>query len=85
MVHTRTNIANKEDTTPVVVKCQNPLKRSKKGRVRQIIFSEMVHLFGVSCQLQTYRHSQSIALNVLVEQFGYGRESQIRGVVGLLC
>ena len=75
--------ADKEDPTAVVETYRNPPKRSKQGRVQQVFSSEMFPLFGGSSQL--YINSQSIALNVLVQQFVYGREIRIRGAVGLLC
>ena len=82
LVHIGTNNADKEGTTAIVEKYRSLLKKKKQARVRQIILSGILPVFGN--RIRGYRNSKRMAVNG-IEAALQGRGSGIRGYVGQLC
>ena len=81
LVHVGTNNADKEGTTAIVDKYRNLLKKTKEARVRQIILSGILPVFGK--RIDGYRHSKRLAINGMMKRLC--KERWIRGSVWELC
>ena len=66
LVHVGTNNADKEETTAIVEKYRDLLKKTKQARVGQIIISGILPVFGN--RIQGYRNSKRMAVNGMVER-----------------
>ena len=66
LVHAGMNNSDREDTTAVVKKYRNLLKRTKQAIVGQIILSVILPVIGG--RNQGYRNSKRMAINRLVQQ-----------------
>ena len=66
LVHVGTNNANKEETTTILEKYRNLLKKTKHARVGQIILSGILPVSGN--RIQGYRNSKRMTLNGMVKR-----------------
>ena len=66
LVHVGTNNADKEGTTAIVDKYRNLQKRTKEARVRQIILSGILPVFGN--RIDGYRNSKRMAINGMMKR-----------------
>ena len=66
LVHIGTNNADKEGTTAIVDKYSKLLKKTKEARVRQIILSGILPVFGN--RIDGYRNSKRMAINGMVKR-----------------
>ena len=66
LVHIGTNNADKEGTTAIVDKYRKLLKKTKEARVKQIILSGILPVFGN--RLDGYRNLKRMAINGMVKR-----------------
>ena len=66
LVHVGTNNTDKEETTAIVEKYRNLLKKTKQARAGQIILSGILPVFGN--RIQGYRNSKRMAVNGMVKR-----------------
>ena len=69
LVHVGTNNADKEETTAIVDKYRNLLKKTKEARVGQIILSRILPVFGN--RIDGYRNTEKrMAINGMMKRIG---------------